>query len=91
MMQSILYHHQYAKIKPIIEAQPLNNAIYQYETGTDQDTISIITSPILVHNTSTPQYTVPITNKSNSPIFQTIENLTVHCLCIDDSNASTTI
>ena len=53
--------------------------------------ISIITSPIISHITSTPKHPRPLPMKINILIFLTIDDITVQWLCIDDANISTTI
>ena len=58
-------------------AQPFNNTLDLDETFPDPATIFIITSPILVNNTSTPQRPIPLPKTYNIPIFQTNDNLTV--------------
>ena len=71
--------------------QPFNNTLYPDETGKNPASISIITSPIIFHNTYTPQLPIPLPKKSNSPIFQTIYNITVKWIFIYDENSYITI
>ena len=61
----------------IQEYQTLDNTLYPDEIDPEPAAISIITIPILVKNTSTPQLPIPLPKASNTPILQTFDNLTV--------------
>ena len=65
--------------------QPFHNTIYRDDTGTGR------TIPMFFHNTYTPQLPIPIHKTTNSPIFQTIDNIIVQFICIYDKNLSTII